>query len=214
MNAARSVQGQLFVAKHCDIAFVRDNDRASLESQIGAYRQQARDLSGREIQMWCNCFVVQRDSRAAAEKYLDRVVEEYGDDGYLDTFIRIANPSVNDLPPAQRDVMRKNLKRVVGGEQLIGERAGHRRRDSPPVGERYRRNSAELGRSARARSRASMTRWFRSSSRRACERRLANLPRCKHDYAVPPVRSLSRSLGSPGNGNSRRSASGNQPAVQ
>jgi FMNH2-dependent dimethyl sulfone monooxygenase len=54
------------------------------------------------------------------EKYLDRVVEEYGDDGYLDTFIRIANPTVNDLPPAQRDAMRKNLKRVVGGEQLVG----------------------------------------------------------------------------------------------
>ena len=120
MNAARSVQGQRFVARHCDIAFVRDNDRATLEAQIQAYRQQARDLGGRDIQMWCNCFVVQRESRAAAEKYLDRVVEEYGDDGYLDAFIRIANPSVNDLPPPQRDAMRKRLKRVVGGEQLIG----------------------------------------------------------------------------------------------
>jgi alkanesulfonate monooxygenase SsuD/methylene tetrahydromethanopterin reductase-like flavin-dependent oxidoreductase (luciferase family) len=120
MNAARSVQGQRFVAKHCDIAFVRNNDRASLEQQIATYRQQARDLCGRDIQMWCNCFVVQRDTRAAAESYLERVVEEYGDDEYLDTFIRIANPSVNDLPTAQRDAMRKNLKRVVGGEQLVG----------------------------------------------------------------------------------------------
>jgi FMNH2-dependent dimethyl sulfone monooxygenase len=120
MNAARSAQGQRFVAKHCDIAFVRNNDRASLEDQIGAYRQQALNLSGKDIQMWCNCFVVQRDSRAIAEKYLDRVVEEYGDEGYLDTFIRIANPGVNDLPAAQREAMRKNLKRVVGGEQLIG----------------------------------------------------------------------------------------------
>jgi dimethylsulfone monooxygenase len=120
MNAARSVQGQRFVSRHCDVAFVRENDRASLESQIQAYRQQARDLGGRDIHIWCNCFVVQKESRAVAEKYLDRVVEEYGDDGYLDTFIRIANPTVNDLPPAQRDAMRKNLKRVVGGEQLVG----------------------------------------------------------------------------------------------
>jgi alkanesulfonate monooxygenase SsuD/methylene tetrahydromethanopterin reductase-like flavin-dependent oxidoreductase (luciferase family) len=120
MNAARSVQGQRFVARHCDIAFVRNNDRASLEDQIRSYRQQAKELSGKHIQMWCNCFVVQRGSRAAAEQYLDRIVEEYGDDGYLDAFIRIANPSVNNLPPAQREVMRKNLKRVVGGEQLIG----------------------------------------------------------------------------------------------
>ncbi len=68
MNAARSVQGQRFVAKHCDIAFVRNNDRASLEDQIGAYRRQAQELSGRNIQMWCNCFVVQRQiSRGGGE---------------------------------------------------------------------------------------------------------------------------------------------------
>ena len=124
MNAARSVQGQQFVARHCDIAFVRDNDRASLESQIAAYRQQAWDLSGREIQIWCNCFVVQRGSRGAAEKYLDRVVEEYGDEGYLDAFIRIAESLGEQPAPAQREVMRRNLKRVVGGEQLIGDAQG------------------------------------------------------------------------------------------
>jgi alkanesulfonate monooxygenase SsuD/methylene tetrahydromethanopterin reductase-like flavin-dependent oxidoreductase (luciferase family) len=120
MNAARSDKGQEFVARHCDIAFVRGSDSASLEQRSAAYRRQAREVSGRDIQIWCNCFVVQRESKAAAEKYLDRVVEEYGDDGYLDTFIRIQNPSVERLPPAQRDAMRRNLKRVVGGEQLLG----------------------------------------------------------------------------------------------
>lgn len=123
MNAARSEKGQEFVARHCDIAFVRGSDSASLEQRVAAYRQQAREASGRDIQIWCNCFVVQRESKADAEKYLDRVVEEYGDDGYLDTFIRIQNPSVERLPPAQRDAMRRNLKRVVGGEQLLGNSA-------------------------------------------------------------------------------------------
>ncbi|HEX4112524.1 MAG TPA: LLM class flavin-dependent oxidoreductase [Stellaceae bacterium] len=120
MNAARSAKGQNFVANHCDIAFVRGSDSVSLDSQIAGYRRQALETSGRDIQMWCNCFVVQRESKVAAEKYLDRVVEEYGDDGYLDTFIRIQNPTVDRLPPAQREAMRKNLKRVVGGEQLLG----------------------------------------------------------------------------------------------
>jgi alkanesulfonate monooxygenase SsuD/methylene tetrahydromethanopterin reductase-like flavin-dependent oxidoreductase (luciferase family) len=120
MNAARSPQGQLFVAKHCDIAFVRDNDKASLESQIEGYRRQAAENGGRNIQMWVNCFVVQRPTVAEAQKYLDRVVDEYGDDGYLDTFIRIQNPAINDLPPAQREAVRKNLKRAAGGEQLLG----------------------------------------------------------------------------------------------
>jgi len=120
MNAARSPEGQRFVARHCDIAFVRGSDRAALPAQIEAYRRQARELGGRDIQLWCNCFVVQRESRAAAQAYLDRVVDRYGDDGYLDTFIRIANPTVDDLPPEQREAMRRNLKRVVGGEQLVG----------------------------------------------------------------------------------------------
>jgi dimethylsulfone monooxygenase len=123
MNAARSDKGQEFVARHCDVAFVRGSDSATLRERIAAYRRRARESSGRDIQMWCNCFVVQRESMAAAEKYLDRVVEEYGDDGYLDTFIRIQNPSVDRLPPAQRDVMRRNLKRAVGGEQLLGNSA-------------------------------------------------------------------------------------------
>jgi dimethylsulfone monooxygenase len=120
MNAARSVEGQRFVARHCDIAFVRENDRASLESQIETYRRQAREERGGDIQLWCNCFVVQQDSREAADKYLDRVVEQYGDEAYLDTFIRILNPAVNALPAAQRDAMRKNLKRAVGGQPLLG----------------------------------------------------------------------------------------------
>jgi dimethylsulfone monooxygenase len=123
MNAARSDKGQEFVARHCDIAFVRGSDSVSLEQRIAGYRRQARESSGRDIQIWCNCFVVQRDSKLTAEKYVDRVVEEYGDDGYLDTFIRIQNPSVDRLPRAQRDAMRRNLKRVVGGEQLLGNGA-------------------------------------------------------------------------------------------
>ena len=120
MNAARSVQGQAFVARHCDIAFVRDNDRASIETQIEAYRQQARELRGSDIQIWCNCFVHQAESRAAAETYMDRVFEDYGDQGYLDTFIRIQNPAVDSLPDEQRIAMRKKLMRAVGGQQLLG----------------------------------------------------------------------------------------------
>ncbi len=123
MNAARSDRGQEFVARHCDIAFVRGSDSVSLQQRIAGYRRQARESSGREIQIWCNCFVVQRDSKLAAEEYVDRIVEEYGDDGYLDTFIRIQNPSVDRLPTAQREAMRRNLKRVVGGEQLLGNSA-------------------------------------------------------------------------------------------
>jgi len=120
MNAARSTEGQDFVARHCDIAFVRDNERASLERQVELYRRKAQTLRGCDIQLWCNCFVVQAESRAAAERYLDRVVEEYGDEAYLDTFIRILNPAVMTLPAAQRDAMRKGLKHAVGGQPLLG----------------------------------------------------------------------------------------------
>jgi alkanesulfonate monooxygenase SsuD/methylene tetrahydromethanopterin reductase-like flavin-dependent oxidoreductase (luciferase family) len=79
----------------------------------------------RAVEDECISDVLGRQARAgyyvvAAAKYLDRVVEEYGDEDYLDNFVRIANPSVNNLPPAERAAMRKNLKRVVGGEQLLG----------------------------------------------------------------------------------------------
>ena len=120
MNAARSAQGQAFVARHCDLAFVRENDRASLESQIETYRSQARAVDGREIQIWCNCFVMQAGSRAEAEQYLSRVFDEYGDTDYLDTFIARLNPAVDQLPSPQRETMRRNLMRAVGGQQLIG----------------------------------------------------------------------------------------------
>ena len=121
MNAARSEQGQAFVARHCDLAFVRENDRASLESQIKSYRAAARARDGRDIQIWCNCFVAQAKTRAEAEAYLGRVFDDYGDEAYLDTFLRIQNPAVNNLPEPRRTEMRRNLMRAVGGQQLIGD---------------------------------------------------------------------------------------------
>ena len=120
MNAARSTGGQAFVARHCDLAFVRENDRASLKAQVETYRRQARELAGREIQIWCNVAVVQRASRAEAEAYVSHYADRHGDEAYLQRFIDILNPAIDQLPPPARAAARHSLKRGVGAQPLLG----------------------------------------------------------------------------------------------
>jgi alkanesulfonate monooxygenase SsuD/methylene tetrahydromethanopterin reductase-like flavin-dependent oxidoreductase (luciferase family) len=120
MNAARSQQGQQFVARHCDVAFVRDNERGTIKSQVDNYRRMAREDYHREIQVWCNCNVVQSESREEALRFVHYYVDEYGDEEYVDRFIELLNPGANTLPVDQRDAMRRSLKQGIAGQPLLG----------------------------------------------------------------------------------------------
>lgn len=82
MNAGGSPRGKRFCAQHCDAAFLilkyMDGEEA-VRAQIQSYRDLAAEF-GRELQVWCYAYVVQADSVAEAERYLDYYVNQMGND--------------------------------------------------------------------------------------------------------------------------------------
>ncbi|PJR09924.1 LLM class flavin-dependent oxidoreductase [Sinorhizobium meliloti] len=75
MNAGGSPQGQNFVAKHCDIAFVRTDSYDKTVAEIKAYRDFARARYDREIQVWANCAVIQGDTDEDARRFADYLIQ-------------------------------------------------------------------------------------------------------------------------------------------
>jgi alkanesulfonate monooxygenase SsuD/methylene tetrahydromethanopterin reductase-like flavin-dependent oxidoreductase (luciferase family) len=94
MNAATSLTGMRFAARHADICFCmpRGDDPRAWRDEVQQYKRLARDEFGREIQVWTNASVVQSDSRAAALAYRERYTHELLDveaiDGIIETMIK------------------------------------------------------------------------------------------------------------------------------
>jgi FMNH2-dependent dimethyl sulfone monooxygenase len=75
MSAGGSNTGRSFAATYADMCFVQiSDDDATAREQIAAYRDEARNVDGREVSMWTGGTVVLRDTQSEAEarqKYLE-----------------------------------------------------------------------------------------------------------------------------------------------
>ena len=122
MNAGGSDKGRHFAAKYADMAFVvlssHEFDKA--KAQIDAYRNLAREEYGREIQVWGNGYVVQRDTQKEAEDYLNHYVVEQGDEAAVENLIRIFGLQAQTLPPGMLDQFKFHFKAGWGGFPLVG----------------------------------------------------------------------------------------------
>jgi alkanesulfonate monooxygenase SsuD/methylene tetrahydromethanopterin reductase-like flavin-dependent oxidoreductase (luciferase family) len=122
MNAGSSGRGQHFAAKYCDMAFVTidadDLDRS--EAHISAYRRLAREEYGREIQVWCNAYVVERETQQEADDYLRYYVVERGDDAAVETLVRVQGEQMRRLLPQKLEKLKFHIKAGWGGYPLVG----------------------------------------------------------------------------------------------
>ena len=122
MNAGGSDTGRHFVAKHCDLAFVapRSDDEAALKEQVDAYRQLARERSGREVQVWTSGYVAQAANYDDALKYVHYYAVEHGDDPHVDAFIAESISRSRVVEPAALQHLRYAIKAGIGGVPLLG----------------------------------------------------------------------------------------------
>ena len=122
MNAGASDRGRRFVARYSDMAFVflQSHDDEHVRNHVETYRQLASEVSGREIQVWCIGYVVQRESYDAALKYVDYYAVEHGDEGYADIWIEENLARSKGLPPEVQQRLRRSLKAGYGGVPLLG----------------------------------------------------------------------------------------------
>ena len=122
MNAATSTVGMRFAAKNSDLGFCtpRGDDPLAWTDEIANYKALARDEFDRDIKIWTNASVVQRQTDAEAqdfyEYYTEDMVDEVAIDSMIDTMVRENGWAGDDK---RIGFMRK---RMIGGSgfPLIG----------------------------------------------------------------------------------------------
>ena len=117
MNAGSSEAGKAFVAKHCDMAFIRVNSFEAMQKEAQEYRKAAFEYDGRNLQIWIIGAVVQGDSMSDAARLADHYAEHL-DEGYLDT---ILDYKKQGLTPETRKALKKKYAFAGTGLPLVGD---------------------------------------------------------------------------------------------
>jgi dimethylsulfone monooxygenase len=122
MNAGGSEKGRHFAAKYCDVAFVVFNpdDLDQARAHIGAYRRLAREEYGRDIQVWCATYVVQRETEKEAKDFWHYYVYEKGDWEAADNLVETLGVNAQTLPPEVARAMKAHFIGGWGGYPLVG----------------------------------------------------------------------------------------------
>jgi FMNH2-dependent dimethyl sulfone monooxygenase len=122
MNAALSPVGMRFSAKYSQIGLIspQGNTPEEWEPQVQNYKRMAREEFGREIQLWTNVAVVQRETQEAAEAYLRRYSEEYLDTEVMDSLMRTISKENNIPEGSERLAFMRRRMAVGAGHPMIG----------------------------------------------------------------------------------------------
>ena len=122
MNAGGSEKGRHFAARHCDVAFVLFNpaDLDGARAHVAAYRRLAREEYGRELQIWCASYVVQRETEREARDFYDYYVHEKGDWVAVNNLVETMGLNAQTLPPDTVRAMKEHFIAGWGGYPLVG----------------------------------------------------------------------------------------------
>ncbi len=121
INAGGSPRGKRYCAQHCDVAFVilNQSDPDTTRKQIQSYRDNAAEF-GKDIQIWCYSYVVQRDSLAEANRYLDYYVNQMGDDVACNNITDQVGIQTGIFTPEEAERFRFHFKAGWAGIPLVG----------------------------------------------------------------------------------------------
>jgi alkanesulfonate monooxygenase SsuD/methylene tetrahydromethanopterin reductase-like flavin-dependent oxidoreductase (luciferase family) len=123
MGAGGSPRGQRFAAQYCDIAFVflqAQMDAAEARKIVDGYRKLAKDEFNRELQIWSNAYVVQRDTQKEADEYRDYYILQRGDDVAVNNLTSVLIEQSATVPAEIMEAMKFHLKGGWGGYPLVG----------------------------------------------------------------------------------------------
>lgn len=122
MNAGGSTVGMRFACQHADMCFVilRSEDLEEAARQITTYKTTARKEFGREVQVWTYVYVVQRDTVAEAEAYLQHYAVTQEDSESLDAWNKGLGEQTKVVSPEGMAAFRKRFAAGGGGSGLVG----------------------------------------------------------------------------------------------
>ncbi|MCE0761441.1 LLM class flavin-dependent oxidoreductase [Pseudonocardia kujensis] len=122
MNAGGSEAGRKFIADNCDIGYMLLTNHDDLEigrRQIEEQKERAA-AKGRDVRLWTTAYVVQRDTKEEAERYLQYFAAEHGDDSAGETAARFLGLSSEIMPKDAWNSFLVHLKAGYGGFPLVG----------------------------------------------------------------------------------------------
>ena len=122
MNAGGSERGRRFACETADMCFliIQSESPESIRQQVDEYKTLARQEFGREIQVWTNSMVMQRDTQAQAESYYQRCLVEYEDTACVDAWMRMQQEHARLMSPEALKAFRQRMAGSGGGFPLIG----------------------------------------------------------------------------------------------
>lgn len=122
MNAGGSARGRRYAAQHADMAFVvlHGDDPEQHRQQVAEIKDLARDEFGREIQVWTNAYLVCRESRDEAERFVRWYVDEHGDLEAATNALATMSLESEVLGEQVWQEMRRGFIAGSGGVALVG----------------------------------------------------------------------------------------------
>jgi FMNH2-dependent dimethyl sulfone monooxygenase len=118
MNAGASSRGQRFACQHADFCFVAPGIG---KEGIQSYKTMAREQFSREVGVWMQVPIVQRDTRQAAEEFLNYFAVEHEDRQSVDGWSAGITAEARSLSNEQARFAR--LVVTVGGNPIVGSAA-------------------------------------------------------------------------------------------
>jgi dimethylsulfone monooxygenase len=114
MNAGGSDTGRRFAAKHADVAFVNvtSHDFTEVKARMDAYRSDARDAQGHDIQVWTNCYVVQGETEKEAKDFARHYIDENGDWEAARTLVSTLGINSASFP---QEILHEMTRHFIGG---------------------------------------------------------------------------------------------------
>lgn len=122
LNAGGSPRGRKFAAQHAEVAFTipDDPDPLAVKERVAEYREDARRMFGKEIQIWLSAYVVQKDTTTEAEAYAHDYIVTQGDDVAVMEMINANIPNSQTMRPGRLAEMAYEFKAGYGAYPLVG----------------------------------------------------------------------------------------------
>jgi alkanesulfonate monooxygenase SsuD/methylene tetrahydromethanopterin reductase-like flavin-dependent oxidoreductase (luciferase family) len=125
MNAGGSERGRRFACENADMCFliIQSESPASIRKQVEEYKTLAREEFGREVQVWTNSMVMQRDTQAEADAYYHHCIIENEDKASVDAWMAAQQIHAQLMSPEALLAFRQRMAGSGGGFPLIGSAA-------------------------------------------------------------------------------------------
>ena len=99
---------------------VQSESPASIRRQVEEYKQLAREEFGREVQVWTNSMVMQRDTQAEADAYYHHCLVENEDKASVDAWMKMQQEHARLMSPEALQAFRLRMAGSGGGFPLVG----------------------------------------------------------------------------------------------